>query len=84
MSIGQHVECWNQEKLLCKLELFQGKDNKIALVAMGEEASVCYMLNLRTYRLENDYSAGFIEDAIEMVRVDKVLRARFCESGKYI
>ncbi len=82
MSIGQHVVCEENQRFLCKLELMQGADNTLALIAMGSEASVCYLHYNYKVDFKQTYSAGWIRDAIEMIRVNGKLEAHFCENGE--
>ena len=81
MSIAQHVVCEQGGNEVCKLELFQKKDHTMALVAIGEKASVCYLCNQRACDFEHKYPGGYIQDAIEMIRIEGNLKAYFCDSG---
>ena len=62
----------------------QGADNTLALIAMGSEASVCYLHYNYKVDFKQTYSEGWIRDAIEMIRVNGKLEAHFCENGELV
>lgn len=84
MFIAQNVTCEYNNQIICELQLFQTKNNNIALVAMGKDNSVCYSLYESKIDFENRYSWGLINGAVEAVRIEDKLELRFCENGNRV
>lgn len=84
MSIAQNVTCKYDNQIICELQLFQTKNNNIALVAMGKDNSVCYSLYESKIDFENRYSWGLIDGAVEAIRIEDKLELRFCENGNRV
>lgn len=81
ISIGQDVECKNNDQYLCTLKVFHDSEMRLSLVAVGIKASVCYFKCEKKYALQEHYSAGYINQAFQFVRIDGILQMRSCENG---
>lgn len=83
MVIAQHTVCEDENhNNICTLEIFRTKDEKLALVTVGDNASVCYLLCDSKINISKNYEAGHITEAIEVLRVGSYLEVRVCESGE--
>ena len=81
--IAQHTVCEDEKhNNICTLEIFRTKDEKLALVTVGNNASVCYLLCDSKIILSKHYEAGHITEAIEVLRVGGCLEIHVCESGE--
>lgn len=84
MSIAQNVICKTNDEKICELRLAQGRNDTLALIAVGEDVSICYSLYGAKLSFENEYTAGQIPAAVEAIRINGRLELCFCESGAKI